>query len=115
MLKEDNTESATLAFWNNNGAGGHSVLPYRLIQDTLQPHIYYLYIYDNSTPTSNNPITFNTLSNSGKGSWNTPDWVNPVSGLPFGGNQYIILKDKAIDYLSNWQHLQAKIGENRQA
>jgi hypothetical protein len=100
MLKEDNGESATLSFWNNNGSGGHNVLPYSLIQDTLQPHIYHLFVYDNSIPTSNNPITFNTLSNAGKGSWNTPDWFDPVSGLPWGGNFRIILKDKASNYLS---------------
>jgi hypothetical protein len=69
MLIEDNAAIKTLSIYNNGGSGGHTILAYGLKQDPVQNNIYYVQVYDNSNPNSNNPITFDLSANSGKGSW----------------------------------------------
>ncbi len=108
MLKEDNAVIRTLSIYNNNGGGGHTILAFGLEQDSIQKHLYYLKVYDNSNPNSNNPITINTLANGGNGSWNTPDWVN-LNGTPWGGNTGIYLEIISGNYF-NGATLPQKIG-----
>jgi len=94
MLREDNVSIMTLSFWNNGpGGGGHTVLAYRLDQDSVLLNRYYIQLYDNANPTSTNPITIDTAANNGNGSWGTPDWFN------WGGNKWIQLEDSAGVYL----------------
>ncbi len=95
MLKEDIASPKTLSIMNNNGPGGHTILAYGLQQDTLQNNIYYIKVYDNSNPNSNNPITVNLSANGGNGSWSTPDWST------WGGSKNIYLEVVANNYLIN--------------
>lgn len=91
VLIEDNCETRTLYFANNNGDGAHEVLVYGLERDKINPSIYNIKIYDSAYPDSKNPITLNTDANNGNGTWHTPDWINQLSGLPWGGNGFIFL------------------------
>lgn len=50
MLREDEGSPRTLSFMNNNGMGGHNVLPYRVRQDNTAQNIYYIFVYDNNFP-----------------------------------------------------------------
>jgi hypothetical protein len=97
MLRDDNVNIMTLSFWRNNNppSGGHNVLAYRLDQDPNLLNRYYIRLYDNTNPTSTNPITIDTAANNGNGSWGTPDWFN------WGGNKWIKLEDSAVVYLQN--------------
>ncbi len=70
-------------------------MAYRLDQDPVLKNRYYIRVYDNSNPISTNPITVDTATNSGNGSWGTPDWFN------WGGNKWIQLEDSARVYLQN--------------
>lgn len=95
MLIEDNSVIRTLSFINNNGSGGHAILAYGLDKDPGNPNIYYVKVYDNSIPNSNNRITINTSTNGGNGNWLNPDWNG------WGGNRWIYLRNPTIDYLTN--------------
>ena len=95
MLRENNVEPKTLTIYNNGGKGAHTILAYGLKQDPIQSNLYYVHVYDNTNPNSNNPITIDTLSNGGKGSWSTPDWPG------WGGNKNIYLEVVADNYLNN--------------
>jgi uncharacterized delta-60 repeat protein len=94
MLSEDNAAIKTLSIYNNGGSGGHTILAYGLKQDPVLNNIYYVQVYDNSNPNSNNPITFDLSANSGKGSWSTPDWPG------WGGNKGISLEVESFNYLN---------------
>lgn len=96
MFKEDNTLVRTLSFNNNGpGGGGHAVLAYGLEKDIANQNIFYLKIYDNSYPNSNNRIIIDTSANGGTGSWNTPDWPG------WGGSRKFYLRNPASEYLNN--------------
>ena len=96
MLLEDDSQPKTLGIYDNspNSSGGHSILPYRLRQDPVVKNLYYIFVYDNSNPASNNPITIDTTGNGNKGTWSTPDWYG------WGGNKNIILEITADNYLN---------------
>ena len=97
MFKVDNVSPRTLSIWNNNGLGGHNILPYKLEQDIAMKHIYYLYVYDNSYPTVvPTVIKIDTLGNSFNGTW-TPlyGWAN------WGGPNYLILENESSSYFNN--------------
>jgi hypothetical protein len=94
MLLEDTAQIKTLSIYNNGGDGGHTILAYGLKQNPVQKNLFYVQIYDNSNPNSNNPITIDTLANGGTGSWSTPDWAG------WGGNQKIHLEIPSIQYLN---------------
>jgi hypothetical protein len=90
LFKEDNASVKTLTIFNNGGGGGHTILAYGLKKDPNQDNIYYVQVYDNSYPNSNNPITINTTANN----WSTPDWAG------WGGNTGIYLEIVAAQYLN---------------
>ena len=97
MLKEDNVSPRTLSIWNNNGAGGHNILPYKLEQEVVMKHKYNLYVYDNSYPFSIPAIIkIDTLGNSLNGTWTTLyGWAN------WGGPKYLMLENESNVYLKN--------------
>jgi uncharacterized membrane protein len=95
MLIEDDATIRTLSIFNNGGSGGHTILAYGLEQDTAQTNLYYVKVYDNSNPNSNNPITFDLLANSGNGAWSTPDYST------WGGSKGIYLEVPSVNYLNN--------------
>jgi len=83
MFSQDNVPIRTLAIYNNNGTGGHTILPYDLEQDDDQEEIYYLYVYDNSYPDSTNAfILIDTTGNLNDGTWQTQyawsNWGGPL-------------------------------------
>jgi hypothetical protein len=96
MFEEDNTQIRTLSF-NNNGAGGggHAILAYGLEKDPVNPSVFYIKVYDNSNPTSNNPITIDTAANGNNGSWLNPDWPG------WGGSKWFYLRNPTVEYLTN--------------
>jgi hypothetical protein len=93
MLRQDNAEIRTLSFNNNNGGGGHAVLAYGLKQDPTIDGLYYVQIYDNSNPNSNNHIQINTLAENGF--WDAPDWAG------WGGSKWFYLRNPTEQYLVN--------------
>ncbi len=94
MLLEDTAKVKTLSIYNNGGSGGHTILAYGLKKDPVQKNLFYIQVYDNSNPTSNNPITIDTSANGGTGNWSTPDWAG------WGGNGKIHLEIPSIQYLN---------------
>lgn len=94
MLLEDTAQVKTLSIYNNGGDGGHTILAYGLKQDPVQKNLFNIQVYDNSNPTSNNPITIDTSANGGTGNWSTPDWAG------WGGNGKIHLEIPSIQYLN---------------
>ncbi len=96
MFKVDNVSPRTLSIWNNNGPGGHNILPYKLQQDFTTKNIYYLFVYDNSYPTSFAVIKIDTLGNSNNGTW------TPLYGWPnWGGPKYLMLENESSVYFNN--------------
>jgi hypothetical protein len=39
-----------IAMWNTNGPGGHIVNPYKILIDSIDQNIEYIYVYDNNMP-----------------------------------------------------------------
>jgi len=96
MFMEENADIKTLSFLNNGpGGGGHAILAYGLEKDEANPNIFYIKVYDNSNPNSNNRIIIDTSANGGNGSWVNPDWPG------WGGNKWIYLRNPTLDYLTN--------------
>jgi len=96
MLLSENDPIRALSFYKSSpSSAGHTVLPYYIKQSTNNSNVYFVYIYDNEYPFSNNPIIINTSDNGGKGFWSTPDWPD------WGGDRYIFLEDPVQTYLSN--------------
>ncbi len=96
MFKEDHVAPKTLSFGNNNGAGAHNVLPYKLVQDVTAKNFYYLSVYDNNFPNSTTMIRIDTLGNSNHGVW-MPQYGNPA----WGGPRKFMLMTEASDYLND--------------
>jgi hypothetical protein len=95
LLEDDISFIRTLSMRNNKGRGAHRVLPYRLSKDINHPEIYYIDIYDNSYPSSENPIIVNTSDWGNQSTWTSPDWPG------WGGNKWLALTDPALSYLSD--------------
>jgi uncharacterized delta-60 repeat protein len=97
MLIEDNAKIQTLYIASNEDTipGAHEVLPYELKHDSIQNNLYYVQVYDNAYPDSNNPITFDLTANSGNGSWSTPDYPG------WGGNWLIQLDPLSDNFFNN--------------
>ncbi len=54
-----------LVLYNQNGEGGHIVNPYKILADTLDNNIEYVYIYDNNFPNdTTRKVTINKYLNS---------------------------------------------------
>ncbi|MEJ2196512.1 MAG: T9SS type A sorting domain-containing protein, partial [Ignavibacteriaceae bacterium] len=96
MLLADYVTLRTLSIWNNNGGGGHNILPYELEQDNIQKELYYLYVYDNSYPSNSSLILIDTSGNSNKGTW-----LTTYAWSSWGGPKYLMLEVPAINYLSD--------------
>lgn len=91
VLLEDEVEPKTITIYKGGNGGAHTILPYRVRQDANQKNKYYVDVYDNSEPTSNNPITIDTTGNNHNGTWNTPDWQgwNGKIYLEITSDQYL--------------------------
>ncbi|OGU79604.1 MAG: hypothetical protein A2W11_05395 [Ignavibacteria bacterium RBG_16_35_7] len=92
ILKEDNTITRSLTFWENNGSGGHTVTPYKV--NKVSKNIWGISIYDNEY--SNDltaSIQINMTENSGNGNWNYSNFPN------WGGPEKLILEPPAATYL----------------
>ncbi len=97
MLLQDDVPIRTLSIWNNNGTGGHTILPYELEQDTTQEELYYLYVYDNSYPSNTTALVLiDTTGNSNSGTWLTQyAWTN------WGGPKRLMLELESSTYLND--------------
>jgi hypothetical protein len=99
MLREDNVKIRTLSFLSNDPSdpGGHAILAYKLVQDSIYKELYDVYVYDNSYPDSTSAsIVVDTSDNGGSGSWQPMyGWSN------WGGSKWFYLRDPAEDYLTN--------------
>ncbi len=94
LLKEDQTRIRTITFWNNNGNGGHCILPYQIEQDKDEDQYWYIWVYDNSYPNDRYAaIVINTEGNGGNGIWTYANWPH------WGGDKKLILELPAITYL----------------
>lgn len=94
LFMEDNSEARSITIYNNSGSGAHTILPYGLRQDTTQENIFYILVYDNSYPNSNNPIIVDTSGNGGTGLWSNADWAG------WGGNYNLYLELTSDTYLN---------------
>ncbi len=96
MLRDDNTKIKTLTIINNNGQGGHEILPYMVERDNSIRSLYYIWVYDNSYPNIKNAIiTVDTTGNSNNGIWNVSyAWNN------WGGTKGFFLEPTAKQYLN---------------
>ncbi len=75
MLSQDNVDGRSLAFWNNNGSGGHAVVPYGL-ERIGNTSTFNVKLYNNNAPGSLNNFIFidsvaNTWSDSTGLNWGT--------------------------------------------
>ncbi|UCH89846.1 MAG: T9SS type A sorting domain-containing protein [Thermoplasmata archaeon] len=97
IFSEDDVSIKALAIYNNNGNGGHEILPYRLEQDREEEQYYYIYVWDNSDPNNENAmIVVDTSVNGNRGFWNSAyAWNN------WGGEKYLYLDLQASQFLSN--------------
>jgi hypothetical protein len=97
MFRSSHTEIRTLSIYNNHGLGGHTILPYKLEQDTLNEQYYYIYVYDNSKPDSTNArIRVDVSANGGAGSW------EPLYGWSgWGGGKWLFLEVPATYFYVN--------------
>lgn len=94
MLREDVVSPRTLSFMNNNGMGGHNVLPYRVRQDNTAQNIYYIFVYDNNYPLTTTIIRIDTADNAQHGVW------MPLYGnAGWGGPRKFLLMTESHDYL----------------
>jgi hypothetical protein len=63
----DNSKNETgLLLFNQNGGGGHIVNPYKILIDTMDSNIEYIYVYDNNYP---NDTTRRITINKGYNYW----------------------------------------------
>ncbi len=90
MLLSAPSDSRVLMLFNNNGPGGHALVPYRVEPDTADPGIQYIYVWDSIYPNDASKrivvdTTANTWSYSGQPGW--------------GGPKGLFLMDPVEDYL----------------
>ncbi len=97
MFSTGHTEIRTLTMYNNSGSGGHTIVPYKLEQDTVNEQYYYIYVYDNEIPDSTNArIRVDVSANGGVGSW------EPLYGWPgWGGDKDLYLEIPSSYYYVN--------------
>ena len=92
MFRSAVRNDRVLYMGNNNGHGGHSVNPYRCAVDLADSNIYYIYIYDNNAPGSDNErVSINTLTDT----WSydaKPTW---------GGAKRLFLSNPMSDFTTN--------------
>ena len=71
MLNEDDVKLRPLSIYNNNGSGGHTILPYRVVYyEDVSPNLFFIMVYDNSYPDAvYGYIEIDTSANSGDGTW----------------------------------------------
>ena len=50
MLLDNEKDEGGLCLRNQNGGGGHIVNPFKIVIDTVNPNLEYIYIYDNNYP-----------------------------------------------------------------
>ncbi|MBX2992054.1 MAG: hypothetical protein KF749_12930 [Bacteroidetes bacterium] len=95
ILWSDEADHAGLLF-NHNGpeSGGHAIVPYGIAKDSINPAVYWIYVYDNSFHnTDTAKIRVDTSANGNLGAWTYslyPGW---------GGNKKLFLTDRVSTYL----------------
>ncbi|QQS36630.1 MAG: SBBP repeat-containing protein [Ignavibacteriales bacterium] len=96
MLLDDDPIVRTLSIVSNdpNDAGGHSIMAYRLEQDTTLPNIWYVFTYDNAYPDNLDSaiIIVDTIANT---------WTPIYAWTNWGGTETFYVRDPAINYLVN--------------
>jgi hypothetical protein len=89
MFQSTARDDRALYMANNNGHGGHVVVPYRCAVDPLDPNVTYIYIYDNNSPgDESRRVAINTLTDT----WSydaKPTW---------GGAKQLFLLDPISNY-----------------
>ena len=102
MLSEDSVVVRILSFRSNstdpNKQGGHAILAYKLEQDSLNPNIYYVYVYDNSYPNLTDArivVDVEHIGSSGLGLWDPEYGWNG-----WEGDRWFYLRDPAENYLT---------------
>ena len=100
IFSEDDVSVKALAIYNNNGDGGHEILPYRLEQDRDDPEYYYIYLWDNSYTTYEEAlISVDTSFNGNRGYWDAA--YGFIDAENWGGEKYLFLDIPASEFLSN--------------
>lgn len=89
MFSADNSQLRPLIFRNNNGNGGHAVLPFALEKDDSN---WVIRIYDNNYSSIKNVTVYPDSAN-GDGKWINPDYSS------WGGEEKLFLKNLAAEYL----------------
>jgi len=92
MFNNSDRNDRILAFFNNNGDGGHAVDPYRIERNESNHDIKYIYVYDNNFPGEDTwRFEINTV---------TDTWS--YDGQPgWGGTGKIFLMDPVGEYMVN--------------
>jgi uncharacterized delta-60 repeat protein len=100
MLIDDDPLVRTLSIVSNDATdpGGHSIMAYKVEQDTTLSNIFYVFTYDNAYPNNLDSaiIIIDTLANNNNGTW------SPIYGWTnWGGTKWFYLREPAINYLVN--------------
>jgi probable HAF family extracellular repeat protein len=100
MLLDDDPLIRTLSIVSNDplDPGGHSIMAYKVEQDTTSSNLFYVFTYDNAYPNNLDSaiIIVDTLANSNNGTW------SPIYGWQnWGGTEWFYLRDPAISYFVN--------------
>lgn len=97
MFSTAHTEIRTLSMFNNIEFGAHTILPYRLEQDTVDEKYYYIYVYDSEYRTVlDSRIRVDVSFDAGSGFW------EPLYGWPlWGGTEGLYLEIPATQYYVN--------------
>ncbi len=90
-----------IAMWNTNGPGGHIVNPYKILIDSIDQNIEYIYVYDNNMPNdTTRKITIK--KNENKWYYNVSPNAN-AQASQWGGNNAtygLLLSWKSSDFYS---------------
>ncbi len=91
MLGQDNVDGKTLGFWNNNGSGGHAVVPYKM-ERIGNTSTFNVKLYNSNAPGDlNNFIFIDSVANT---------WSDST-GLGWGtGSSHCLLNLDNSDFLS---------------
>lgn len=96
MLLDDDPLVRTLSIVSNDPTdpGGHSIMAYKLEQDTTLTNLWYVFTYDNAYPNNLDSaiIVVDTIANT---------WTPIYAWTNWGGTKWFYLRDPAINYFVN--------------